>query len=81
LTLSQSIENLQHFEISFDGENLRKIGFGNFETSPVTLVTYYFKIEHAISKAMVHSTCVPILVSIEAFSYSFIEVVTGGFSM
>jgi hypothetical protein len=40
-------------------------------------------IEHAVTKAMVQSTFVPSLISIEAFiiiSYQF-ELVTGGFSM
>jgi hypothetical protein len=38
--LSQSTEKLQHFEISFDGKKQCKIViFGNFETSPVAMVT------------------------------------------
>jgi hypothetical protein len=37
VTLSQSIEKLQQFEINFDGKNLRKIEiFGNFEIAMVT---------------------------------------------
>jgi hypothetical protein len=40
LTLSQSIEKLQHFEISFDGKHQRKIViFGNFEISFFAMVT------------------------------------------
>jgi hypothetical protein len=39
-TLSQSIEKLQHFEISFDGKKkqCKIVIFGNFETSPIAMV-------------------------------------------
>jgi hypothetical protein len=61
---------LQHFEISFDGKNQRKIViFGHFEMSPAPGHGYRkFKIGHAVTKAMVQSTFVPSLISIEVFS-------------
>jgi hypothetical protein len=67
LTLSQSIEKLQHFEIKFDGKNQgQKVIFGNFEMSPRCHGNRKFKPEHVVSKAMVQSTFVPRLISIEA---------------
>jgi hypothetical protein len=61
-----SIEKLQHFEINFDGKNQRKIViFGNFEMSPRCHGNRKFKTEPVISKAMVQSTFVPSLMSIE----------------
>jgi hypothetical protein len=67
LTLSQSIEKLQHFEINFDGKNQRKIViFGNFEMSPHCHGNRKFKPEHVVTKAMVQSTFVPSLIIIEA---------------
>jgi hypothetical protein len=68
LTLSQSLEKLQHFEINFDGKNQGKIAiFGNFEMSPCCHGNRKFKTEHVVEKAMVQSTFVPSLISIEAF--------------
>jgi hypothetical protein len=70
LTLSQSIEKLQHFEINFDGKNQRKIViFGNFEMSPCFHGNRKFKPEHVVTKAMVQSTFVPSLISIEALFF------------
>jgi hypothetical protein len=67
LTLSQSIEKLQHFEVNFDGKNQRKIViFGNFEMSPRCHGNRIFKPEHVVANAMVQSTFVPSLISIEA---------------
>jgi hypothetical protein len=67
LTLSQSIEKLQHFEINFGGKNQRKIViFGNFEMSPRCHGNRKFKPEHVIARAMVQSTFVPSLISVEA---------------
>jgi hypothetical protein len=61
LTLSQPIEKLQHFEISFDGKNQRKIVI--FEM----ILNRKFKFDYADTKAMVQSTFVPNLSSIKAF--------------
>jgi hypothetical protein len=67
LTLSQSIEKLQDFESNFDGKNQRKIViFGNFEMSPRCHGNRKFKPGHVVSKAIVQSTFVPSLISIEA---------------
>jgi hypothetical protein len=67
LTLSQSIEKLQHFEINFDGKNQRKIVIlGNFEMSPRCHGNRKFKSEHVVAKAMVQSIFVPNLIGIEA---------------
>jgi hypothetical protein len=67
LTLSQSIEKLQHFEVNFDGKNQRKIViFGNFEMPPPCHGNRKFKLEQVVAKAMVQSTLVPSLISIEA---------------
>jgi hypothetical protein len=67
LTLSQSIEKLQHFEIKFDGKNQRKIViFGNFEMSPRCHANRKFKPEHVVARAMVQSIFVPSLISVEA---------------
>jgi hypothetical protein len=67
LTLSQSIEKLQHFEINIDGKNQRKkVIFGNFEMSPRYHGNRKFKPEHVVAKEMVQSTFVPSLISIEA---------------
>jgi hypothetical protein len=67
LTLSQSIEKWQHFEINFDGKNQGKIViFGNFEMSPSCHGNRKFQPEHVVTKAMVQSTFVPSLISIEA---------------
>jgi hypothetical protein len=75
LTLSQSIEKLQHFEINFDGKNQRKIViFDNFEMPPRCHGNRKFKPEHAVAKAMVQSTFVPSLISIEAVFDSFIAI-------
>jgi hypothetical protein len=41
--------------------------FGNFETSPRCHGNRKFTIEHAVTEAMVKSTFVPNLISIEAF--------------
>jgi hypothetical protein len=58
---------LQHFEINFDGKNQRKIViFGNFEMSPRCHGNKKFKPGHVVTKAMVQSTFVPSLISIEA---------------
>jgi hypothetical protein len=84
LTLSQSIEKLQHFEINFDGKNQRKIViFGNFEMSPPCYGNRKFKPEPVVTKAMVRSTFVPSLISIEAVFIVLkqFELVTGDFSM
>jgi hypothetical protein len=52
---------MQHFEISFVGKNQRKIViFGNFEMSPHSNGNRKFKTEHAVTKAMVQPTFVPI---------------------
>jgi hypothetical protein len=84
LTLSQSIEKLQHFEINFDGKNQRIIViFGNFEMSPRCHGNRKFKPEHVVSRAMVQLTFVPSLISVEAVFivlYQF-ELVTGDFSV
>jgi hypothetical protein len=62
LTLSQSIEKLQHFQINFDGKNQCKIvTFDNFEMPLVAMVTGNLN-----QKAMVQSTFVPSLISINA---------------
>jgi hypothetical protein len=67
LTLSQSIEKLQHFEMNFDGKNQRKIViFGNFEMSPRCHGNRKFKPEHVVARAMVQSSFVPSLISVEA---------------
>jgi hypothetical protein len=67
LTLSQSIEKLQHFEINFDGKNQRKmVIFGNFEMSPRCHGNRKFKPEHVVARAMVQSTFVPSLISVQA---------------
>jgi hypothetical protein len=67
LTLSQSIEKLQHFEINYDGKNQRKIViFGNFEMSPRCHGNRKFKPEHVVARAMVQLTFVPSLISVEA---------------
>jgi hypothetical protein len=59
LTLSQSIEKLQHFEINFDGKNQRKIViYSNFEMFPRCHGNRKFKPEHVVTKAMVQSTFV-----------------------
>jgi hypothetical protein len=85
LTLSQSIEKWQHFEINFDGKNQRKILviFGNFEMSPSYHGNRKFKTEHVVTKAMVQSTFVPSLISMEAVFIFLkqLELVTGDFSM
>jgi hypothetical protein len=84
LTLSQSIEKLQHFGINFDGKHQRKIMiFGNFEMSPRYHGNRKFKPEHVIAKVMVQSTFVPSLISIEAvfIVLNQFELVTGDFSM
>jgi hypothetical protein len=66
LTLSQSIEKLQQFEINFDGKNQSKIvNFGNFEMSPRCRGNRKFKPEHVVSRAMIQSTFVPSLISVE----------------
>jgi hypothetical protein len=58
---------LQYFEVNFDGKNQRKIViFGNFEMSPRCHGNRKFKPEHVVAKAMVQSTFVPMLISIEA---------------
>jgi hypothetical protein len=63
----ESIEKLQHFEINFDGKNQRKIViFGNFEMSPRCNGNRKFKTEHVVTKALVQSTFVPSIISIEA---------------
>jgi hypothetical protein len=63
---------LQHFEINFYGKNEGKIViFGNFEMSPRCHGNRKFETEYVVTKAMVQSTFVLILISI----------VTGGFSM
>jgi hypothetical protein len=68
LTLSQSLEKLQHFEINFDGKSRGKIViFGNFEMPPRCHGNRKFKTEHVVTKAMVQSTFVPSLISIDAF--------------
>jgi hypothetical protein len=68
VTLSQSLEKLQHFEINFDGKNRGKnVIFGNFEMSPRCHGNRKFKTEHVVTKAMIQSTFVPSLISIEAF--------------
>jgi hypothetical protein len=41
--------------------------FGNFEMSPRYHGNRKFKTEHGVTKAMVQSTFVPSLISIEAF--------------
>jgi hypothetical protein len=52
-TLSQFIEKLQHFEISFDGKKtMRNSDFGIFETSPRCHGNRKFTIEHAVTEAM-----------------------------
>jgi hypothetical protein len=67
LSLSQSIEKLQNSEVNFDGKNQRKILIlGNFEMSPRCHGDRKFKPEHVVAKAMVQSTLVPSLISIEA---------------
>jgi hypothetical protein len=67
LTLFKSNEKLQHFEINFDGKNQSKIVIcGNFEMSPHCYGNKNFKPEHVVAKAMVQSTFVPSLISIEA---------------
>jgi hypothetical protein len=67
LTLSQSIEKSQHFEIKYDGKNQRKIViFGNIEMSPCCHGNRKFKPEHVVARAMVQSTFVPSLISVEA---------------
>jgi hypothetical protein len=67
VTLSQSVEKLQHFEINFDGKNQRKIViFGKFEMSPRCHGNRKFKSGHVVTKAMVQSTFMPSLISIEA---------------
>jgi hypothetical protein len=84
LTLSQSIEKLQHFEINFDGKNQRKVViFGSFEMSPRCHGNRKFKTEHVVTKTMVQSKFVTSLISIEAVFivlYQF-ELVTGDYSM
>jgi hypothetical protein len=68
LTLSQSIDKLQHFEITFDGKDERKIViFGNFEMSLRCHGNRTFNSEHGVTKAMVQSTVVPSLIRIEEF--------------
>jgi hypothetical protein len=68
LTLSRSIKKLQHFEIKFDGKYQGKIViFGNFPMSPSCHGNRKFKTEHVVTKAMVQSTFIPSLISIEAF--------------
>jgi hypothetical protein len=68
LTLSQSLEQLQHFEINFDGKYRGKIViFGNFEMSPRCHGNRKFETEHVVTKATEQSTFVPSLISIEAF--------------
>jgi hypothetical protein len=58
---------LQHFKIIFDGKNQRKIViFGNFEMSPRCHGNRKFKPEKVVTKAMIQSTFVPSLISIEA---------------
>jgi hypothetical protein len=75
LTLSQSIEKLQHFEINFDGKNQRKIViFGNLEMSPRCHGNRKFKPEHVVSRAMFRSTFVQSLISVEAVFYSIIAI-------
>jgi hypothetical protein len=84
LALSQSIEKLQHFEINFDGKNQRKIViFGNFEMSPRCHGNRKLKPEHVVARAMVQSTFVPSLISVEAVFIVLwqFEPVTGDFSM
>jgi hypothetical protein len=67
LTLSQSIEKLQHFEINFDGKKLTQNSeFGNFEMSPRCHGNRKFKPEHVVAGAMVQSIFVPSLISVEA---------------
>jgi hypothetical protein len=67
LTVSQSIEKLQQFEINLDGKHQRKIViFGNFEKSPRCHSIRKFKPEHVVARAMVQSTFVPSLISVEA---------------
>jgi hypothetical protein len=67
LTLSQSIEKLQHFEINFDGENQRKIViFGKIEMSPHCHGNRKFKPGHVVTQAIVQSTFESSLMSIEA---------------
>jgi hypothetical protein len=67
LTLFQSIEKLQHFEINFDGKNQRKkVIFGNFEMSTRCNGNRKFNPEHVVAKAMVQLTLMPSLISLEA---------------
>jgi hypothetical protein len=75
---------LQHFEINFDGKNQRKILiFGNFEMSPRCHGNRKLKSGHVVTKAMVQSTFVPSLISIEAVFIVLLqfELVKGDFSM
>jgi hypothetical protein len=58
---------LQHFEINFDGKHQRKIViFGNFEMSPRCHGNRKFEPDHVVARAMVQSTFVPSLISVEA---------------
>jgi hypothetical protein len=58
---------MQHFEINCDGKNQRKIViFGNFEMFPRCHGNRKFKPEHVVAKALVKSTFVSSLISIES---------------
>jgi hypothetical protein len=69
-TLSQSIEKLQEFEISFDRKNkqCKRVIFRNFETSPRCHANRKFKIEYAVTEAEVQLTFMQSFISIQAFS-------------
>jgi hypothetical protein len=74
LTLSESIEKLQHFEINFDGKkSTQNSDFWHFEMSPRCHGNRKFKPEHVVSMAMVQSTFVPSLISVEAVFSSTIR--------
>jgi hypothetical protein len=61
---------MQHFEISFEEKKQQQckiVIFGNFETFLRCRGNRKFKIEHAVTEAMVQSTFLPNFISIEAF--------------
>jgi hypothetical protein len=67
-TLSHFNENLQHFDISFDGKKTRKmVIFRNFKTSSRCHGYSKFTIEHLVTEAMGQLIYVLSFISIEAF--------------